>query len=99
MVSKRALTKAGTVTVTFDLPAAVRADCIALCGDFNGWSRERHLLKRNREGVWRVSIALKPGRSYRFRYLIDGAGWENDWTADGYLRNEFGGEDSVVVIP
>jgi hypothetical protein len=43
-------------------------------------------------------IALSPGRAYRFRYLLDGERWENDWAADAYVPNEFGGDDSVIDL-
>jgi len=33
-----------------------------------------------------------------FRYLVDGERWENDWAADAYVPNPFGGEDSVVEV-
>ena len=43
-------------------------------------------------------MELAAGQRWRFRYLLDGARWENDWAADDYIRNEFGGEDSVVDL-
>ena len=43
-------------------------------------------------------MELAAGRRWRFRYLLDGARWENDWAADDYVANEFGGEDSVVEL-
>jgi hypothetical protein len=49
-------------------------------------------------GSFSVTISLKPGNEYRFRYLVDSERWENDWEADKYLPNEFGTEDSVVVV-
>jgi hypothetical protein len=41
---------------------------------------------------------LKPENEYRFRYLIDGEVWENDDSADTYVANDFGTEDSVLEI-
>ena len=41
---------------------------------------------------------MLPGRSYRFRYYLGGGRWENDWDADSYVDNEFGGADSVVTL-
>jgi hypothetical protein len=46
-----------------------------------------------------VVVALEPGRSYRYRYLIDGEYWENAWKADGYVPNPYGSDDSVIVVP
>jgi len=88
----------GIVNVTFDLPAAVAADEIVLCGDFNDWSRTATRLKRNKAGVWRVMVPLKTGHRYRYRFLIDGRHWENDWGADAYIHNEYGTTDSVVEL-
>ena len=82
----------------FTLPAEVRADRVALCGDFNGWSAEAVMLGRGGDGAWRATVALQPGRSYRFRYLLDGERWENAWHADRYVPNSYGSADSVVVV-
>jgi len=43
-------------------------------------------------------MRLKPENRYRFRYLLDGEVWENDDSADEYIPNEFGTEDSVVEV-
>ncbi len=37
------------------------------------------------------------GKAYRFRYFLDGRRWDNDWPA-AYVRNDFGGNDSVVDL-
>ncbi|MHB8588415.1 MAG: isoamylase early set domain-containing protein [Candidatus Dormibacteraceae bacterium] len=84
--------------MTFDLPAAVEANEIALCGDFNNWSTTATKLKRAKSGSWRVTVPLQTGRSYRYRFLLDGTHWENDWSADGYVRNPYGTDDSVVNV-
>ena len=89
---------AATVDVTFTLPADVHADTVALCGEFNDWSAEDARLERGSDGSWRATVALEPGRSYRYRYLLDGQRWENDRQADGYAPNAFGSTDSVVVV-
>ena len=53
----------------------------------------------SREGDELVArLALAPGRTYRYRYLLDGDRWENDWNADAYVPNGFGGEDSVLDL-
>ena len=89
---------AGTVDVTFTLPAEVSAETVALCGDFNDWSVQSVMLERGSDGSWGATVALEPGRSYRYRYLLDGRCWENDWHADRYMPNSHGGTDSVVVV-
>jgi len=55
-------------------------------------------MTRRTNGDFSVSLDLEKGRSYRFRYLIDGWKFENDWQADRYESNPYGGEDSVVEV-
>ena len=96
--STTSATKASTVDVAFTLPAEVEADSVALCGDFNDWSAETISAERADDGTWQVTVALEPGRSYRYRYLLDGERWENARQADRYAPNAFGSVDSVVVV-
>jgi hypothetical protein len=85
---------AATVPRTFQLPATV-GERVALVGEMNGWSSTAHPMRR--DGSWfTVTVDLEPGRTYRYRYLVDGARWENDWAADAYVPNAFGAEDSVA---
>ena len=98
---KKQYAKTGlTCKVTFGLPAeAVRgADIVTIAGDFNDWDRHAIPLKKQKDGGFSVALELECGRQYRFRYLIGGNRWENDWNADGYIANPFGGEDSVVTV-
>jgi Glycogen recognition site of AMP-activated protein kinase len=88
----------GTVDVTFTFPAEVPAGTVALCGEFNDWSAEDTQLKRGSDGSWQATLALEPGRSYRYRYLLDGQRWEDDRQADRYVPNALGSTDSVVVV-
>ena len=90
--------KAGTIDVTFTLPAEVHAGTVALCGEFNDWSADDIRLQRDSDGSWRATVALEPGRSYRYRYLLDGERWENAWQAGCYAPNSYGSTDSVVVV-
>lgn len=86
----------GSILVTFELSSDVAFDSVFVCGDFNGWT---HSHPMDYEGdAFRITIPLPPGRAYRFRYYFDGDRWENDWAADSYVANEFGGEDSVVDL-
>ena len=86
------------VVVIFTLSAAVQAESVALCGDFNDWSADATPLELGNDGYWRVAVALQPGLSYRYRYLINGERWENARDADAYVPNPYGGTDSVVVV-
>lgn len=90
--------KDGASRVTFTVPRAVQAESISICGEFNDWSTTSHPLKKYKDGRFGVTVDLPQGRNYRYRYLIDGCRWENDWRADGYVANGFGSEDSLVRL-
>jgi len=97
MITKRAALGSDTVLVTFQLPSAIAAREVHLVGDFNGWDRRSHPLQRaERNGTWHITLELAPHRSYQFRYLVNGSHWHNDWNADRYAPNPFGGDNSVV---
>jgi 1,4-alpha-glucan branching enzyme len=84
--------------ITFTLPAAAGARSVALAGDFNGWSTEQHLFHQDGHGKWTITVDLEAGRTYAYRFWVDGARWENDWRADAYAPNQFGGDDSVLDL-
>lgn len=83
--------------VTFEMPPEVKAEKVAVCGDFNGWDRTAHILTRRKDGRFSITLSLMPG-TYRYRFLLDDSEWENDWNAEQYAPNDFGTEDSIVVI-
>ena len=85
-------------TVLFVLPDKVGAKKVTLQGDFTKWEKSPVKMRRYKDGNFKVSITLKAGKSYRFRYQLDGERWENDWAADAYAPNEFGEEDSIVEV-
>jgi 1,4-alpha-glucan branching enzyme len=87
----------GRAVVTFTLDVRVGARHAAICGDWNGWSADRDIMVRAGDG-FELTLELEAGQSYRFRYLLDGERWENDWAADAYVPNAFGGDDSVVDL-
>ena len=95
---KRAGIGDGQVEVTFEVDAAVQAERANLCGEFNEWSQSTDEMERKADGGFTLTKRLPGGRSYRFRYLLDGERWENDWAADAYAPNEYGGDDSVVDL-
>jgi 1,4-alpha-glucan branching enzyme len=99
MSVKKTYAKNGkTCRVTFELGREVGADEARLCGEFNDWSPEEHPLERRKDGRLTTTVTLETGQSYRYRYVLDGGRWENDWQADAYVANDFGGEDSLVSV-
>ena len=87
--------------VTFRLPAEAveTAEKVVLVGDFNEWNKEEGIvMKQLKNGSFKTIVKLETGKTYEYRYLIDGEKWENDWEADGYVPTPYGDENSVVNV-
>ncbi len=72
------------------------AQKVSLAGDFNNWDPKMSLMKKDKKGVWKVTVSLKPGR-YEYRFLVDG-NWENDPACCDCVPNEFGSQNCVRII-
>ena len=100
MPTKDIDTRTGRYVVAFRLPPEVGAEQAWLAGDFNEWSTEALPMHREADGgMLAVVEDLEPGKELRFRYYLGDGRWENDWAADAYVDNEFGGSDSLLVLP
>lgn len=99
-VKKQYLKTGNVCNVTFRLPqeAAPDAAVVTVVGEFNSWSLSDTPMKKLKNGSYTATVKLPCGNEYKFRYLIDSIRWENDWCADEYSPNTFGGEDSVIRI-
>lgn len=89
---------ARTVNVTFSLPAAAGARSAAVAGEFNAWSIDAHPMARRVDGSLAITVELAVGRRYAYRYWINDQDWENDWHADAYVPNEYGGNNSQIDL-
>jgi 1,4-alpha-glucan branching enzyme len=99
MIKKVPIKEKGLVRVTFELPSTVWAERVNLVGEFNNWDTLSTPMKRERaDASWKVIVELETGRRYRFRYLVDGKEWLNDWHADDFIENPWGSDDSVVDL-
>jgi len=95
MITKRRAPRNGHVRVTFVLDRP-DAETVCVAGDFTAWRTSRPM-RRSEDGTWRVGVELRSGCEYGFRYLVDGVHWVNDPSADKYVPNPYGSENSVVV--
>jgi 1,4-alpha-glucan branching enzyme len=99
-LSKAYLKNRDACKVTFKLPVSVAAEAkrVALVGDFNNWDAGSHAMKKIKNGYYAACIELEAGREYQFRYLIDNERWENDFSADKYVKSPYGDSDNSVVV-
>ncbi len=99
-IKREYLKSKDAVKVTFRLPKIVAGDAknVHIVGDFNDWSVYANPMKKLKKGEYSVTLELKPGKEYHFRYLIDESRWENDCNADKYVKSPFGTDNSVVIV-
>jgi 1,4-alpha-glucan branching enzyme len=88
-------TKTQTKNIQFEF-LAPEANEVYLAGDFNNWNTGIHPMKKNRDGVWKTSLPLKPGR-YEYRFFVDG-NWKTDPSCPGCVPNEFGSQNCVRIV-
>ncbi len=70
--------KKDTVQLTFVLPKEAPNGRVSVVGDFNDWTPGVHTLVKRSNGTRSVKVPVKPGESYRFRYLAEGGVWFDD---------------------
>ena len=101
MIKKETISGTDQIRVTFAVPSSVWADRVNLVGEFNDWDTTATPMFQTRTNAdWQVAVELKMGLRYRFRYLLDGREWLNDWHADDFFYDAVprGLCDSVVDL-
>jgi 1,4-alpha-glucan branching enzyme len=98
-VIKKFIPETGVCVVEFTLPelAANHAKKAAVVGDFNSWSPDKNLMKKDKSRHFKCTIELTLGKVYEFRYLVDDVHWINDWDADAYAPTPYKGEYNMVL--
>ena len=74
------------------------ARLISLVGDFNNWNPENDLMTKGDDGVWRLTKRLLSGKTYRYKFLIDGE-WEIDLFNENSGSDQLGELCSLLVLP
>jgi len=87
--------KPKTKKVDFQFPAP-DATKVYLSGEFNNWDTSANPMKKDKKGVWKTSLTLRPGR-YEYRFFKDGK-WENDTSCAGCVSNDFGSMNCVRIV-
>jgi anti-sigma factor RsiW len=85
-----------TVTVTMNLHAP-EAHQVAVAGTFNKWKADANMLTRQENGVWTITIPLKPGE-YSYMFIVDGKAWVTDPNAETYNDDGFGNKNAVMRV-
>ena len=81
--------------VQFEL-LALDAQKVYLAGNFNNWNASANVMQKDKKGIWKAVLSLRPGR-YEYRFLVDG-NWENDPACCDCVPNEFGSQNCVRIV-
>ena len=74
-----------------------QATSVAVTGEFTNWSREGIPMETDlKDNLWKVVLDIKPGE-YEYRFIVDGV-WIRDPNNVDYTRNEFGQENSLLIV-
>lgn len=97
-LKKQVLKSKPVCKVTFRFPKDIAegTETVNLVGDFNNWDTSANAMKKLKSGEFTSMLELEKGKSYEFRYLINGKDWYNDLEADAYNANHLGAENCVV---
>jgi len=87
----------GGVLFSFSSPGAAS---VSLAGGFNGWDpKALPMSDDDGDGVWEVVLELQPGRSYEYKFVIEGGVlWKEDPHNPHTVDDEHGGHNTVVSI-
>lgn len=99
-LKKKYLKSKPVCKVTFNLPKkeVSGARKVALVGEFNDWKpKKADAMRKLKNGAFTRTLDLEVGKSYEFRYLVDGETWINDPEADAYVGNGVSSEENCVV--
>jgi len=103
MLKKQYLKSRDIYKVTFILAKNEQPDypitTVNLVADFNDWSFTKNPLELLKNGDWKTTVELEPGKKYEFRYLLNNEKWYNEWDADEYILGDFGKDNCVVELP
>ncbi|HTL47381.1 MAG TPA: isoamylase early set domain-containing protein [Verrucomicrobiae bacterium] len=86
---------AGLKAVEFEF-FAPEAKEVRLAGGFNLWNPEATPLKKSKNGKWKATLHLEPGR-YEYRFWVDGD-WQNDQRTVECVPNPFGTWNCVLTV-
>ena len=87
--------KAQNKRITFKLEVSGVKEVI-LVGDFTSWDEKKHIMKRDKKGIWSKLVTLAPGR-YEYKFLVDGE-WQNDPSNDQVVSNSFGTLNNLLNV-
>ncbi len=81
--------------VTFSI-LAPQAQSVFLAGSFNAWAKDATALRKLKNGLWKATVSLEPGR-HEYRFVVDGE-WTDDPMCDNRVATPFGSSNGVREV-
>lgn len=75
---------------------APQAEKVELAASFNGWNPSKTSLRKDRDGKWKTTVNLPPGR-YEYRFQVDGI-WQNDQRPVECVPTPFGSWNCILEV-
>ena len=73
------------------------AESIEILGLNNDWKTPVELSKK-KDGSFTADVSLPKNSEHQFKYRVNKTEWINEPEADNQKPNEFGGNNSVIVL-
>ena len=100
-IKKQYLKSKPICKVTFRIPGEVAKEHknASLVGDFNSWNpKQTKMTKLKKDGSFSVILELEKDKEYQFKYMLDKDTWINESEADKLIHNEYGTDNSVIIV-
>jgi len=94
-IKKQFLKSKPVCKVTFEL-AAQESVKVSVVGDFNKWDATAFPLKKLKNGKFKAVFPLASGKSYEFKYLVDGQ-YVNEEKADAFTWNDYANSENSIL--
>lgn len=75
---------------------APEAHGVSIGGSFNQWNPSSHPMKKDKKGIWKISLPLSPGL-YEYLFFVDGE-WQTDPNCPTRVENPFGTLNCVRIV-
>ncbi len=76
--------------------SAPQAQSVFLSGNFNQWDLSSHPLKRDKNGMWKISLNLNPGE-YEYRFFLDDE-WQPYPSCSDFVDTPFGTSNCLKIV-
>ena len=77
--------------------SCMNAETVEILGLNSDWANSI-IMKKKKDGTFSCEVSLPKESRHEFKYLVNEKEWINEPEADGQELNEFGSQNSVVII-